>query len=475
MLPIHEYSQLDALALADLIRKGDVTAEEALEAALTRAGEVNGRINAIVVPMTDEARAHLRSGLPRGPFTGVPFLLKDLGAYYTGTRTTAGCRFNADYVADHDSELVRRYKQAGLVVFGKAASPEFGLSTSTESALFGMTRNPWNLERTAGGSSGGSAAAVAAGIVPAAHATDGGGSIRVPASCCGLFGLKPTRARVSFAPDLGEGWSGLSCAHAVSRSVRDSAALLDAAAGPAPGDPYWAPPPARPFLEEVGKPPGRLRIAWTSKAFNGAPVEPQCVTAVAAAAALCTELGHQVVEAAPAIDYPTLGQATRTIVGANILANLRDRAAALGRDYTADDVEPLTRATADDGKNLDAARYAASIRTVHKVGRQVAAFFADHDLLLSPTMAAPPKPLGLLSQSSPNPQQYLGHLLQTIGFTQLMNVAGVPAMSVPLAWSADGLPIGIQFAAPFGEEARLFRLAAQLESARPWADRRPEI
>ena len=475
MLPIQEYSSFDALGLAELIRRREATAEEVLEAALMRSGEVNGRINAIVVPMFEEARAHLSGGLPDGPLTGVPFLLKDLGAYYAGTRTTSGCRFNADYVADHDSDLVRRYKIAGLVIFGKSASPEFGLSTSTESALFGVTRNPWNLERSAGGSSGGSAAAVAAGIVPAAHATDGGGSIRVPASCCGLFGLKPTRARVSLGPDVGEGWSGLSAAHAVSRSVRDSAALLDAAAGPGVGDPYWAPPPERPFLEEVGRPPGKLRIAYTAKAFNGAPVDPQCKAAVEDAARLCKDLGHDVTEAAPAIDYATLGRATGTIVGANILANLRERATALGRDYTSNDVEPLTLATAEDGKTLDAARYAESIRVVHRVGRQVAAFFADRDLLLSPTMATPPKPLGVLSLSSPNPQEYLGHLLQTIGFTQLMNVSGVPAMSVPLYWSAEGLPIGIQFAAPFGGEARLFRLAAQLEEARPWLNRRPDI
>jgi amidase/6-aminohexanoate-cyclic-dimer hydrolase len=475
MLPIQEYSRFDALGLADLIRRRRASAEEVLEAALTRTREVNGRINAIVVPMFEEAQARVRAGLPNGPFTGVPYLLKDLGVYYTGFRTTAGCRFNADYVADHDSELTRRYKEAGLVIFGKSASPEFGLTTSTESALFGATRNPWNVERVAGGSSGGAAAAVAAGIVPAAHATDGGGSIRIPASACGLFGMKPTRARVSLAPDAGEGWSGLSCAHAVSRSVRDSAALLDVAAGPVAGDPYWAPPPAGTFLSEVGKPPGKLRIALTAKAFNGAPVDAQCKVAVEDAAKLCESLGHQVSEAAPVLDYATLGQATRTIVGSNILANLRERAAVLGRDYTKDDVEPLTLSIAEDGKTFDAARYAASIRTVHKVGRQVGAFFADYDVLLSPTMAAPPKPLGVLSQSNPNPQEYLAHLLQTIGFTQLMNVAGVPAMSVPLAWSREGLPIGIQFAAPFGDEATLFRLAAQLEQARPWADRRPEI
>jgi amidase/6-aminohexanoate-cyclic-dimer hydrolase len=475
MLPIQEYSRFDALGLADLIRSRRASAEEVLEAALTRTNEVNARINAVVVPMFDEAQARVRSGLPNGPFTGVPYLLKDLGIYYTGFRTTAGCRFNADYVADHDSELTRRYKEAGLVILGKSASPEFGLTTSTESALFGATRNPWNLERVAGGSSGGAAAAVAAGIVPAAHATDGGGSIRIPASACGLFGMKPTRARISLAPDAGEGWSGLSCPHAVSRSVRDSAALLDVAAGPVAGDPYWAPPPSGTFLSEVGKPAGKLRVALTTQAFNGAPVDAECKAAAEDAARLCESLGHQVTEAAPTLDYAKLGQATRTIVGSNILANLRERAAVLGRDFTKDDVEPLTLSIAEDGKKLDAGTYAASIRTVHRVGRQVAAFFEDYDVLLSPTMAAPPKPLGVLSQSNPNAQEYLAHLLQTIGFTQLMNVAGVPAMSVPLAWSRENLPIGIQFAAPFGDEATLFRLAAQLEQTRPWAERRPEI
>ena len=273
MLSFQDYSRYDALGLADLIRRREASAEEVLAAAIARTREVDGRVNSVVIPMFEEAQARVRAGLPNGPFTGVPYLLKDLGIYYTGFRTTGGCRFNKDYVADHDSELTRRYKEAGLVVFGKSASPEFGLTTSTESALFGQTRNPWNLERVAGGSSGGAAAAVAAGILPAAHATDGGGSIRIPASACGLFGMKPTRARVSMAPDAGEGWSGLSCGHAVSRSVRDSAALLDVAAGPAPGDPYQAPAPAGPFLAEVGKSPGKLRIALATKAFNNAPVD----------------------------------------------------------------------------------------------------------------------------------------------------------------------------------------------------------
>ena len=369
---------------------------------------------------------------------------------------------------------MRRYKAAGLVIFGKSASPEFGLTTTTESQLFGITRNPWNLGVTSGGSSGGASAAVAAGILPMAHASDGGGSIRIPASCCGLFGMKPTRARVSVGPDAGEGWSGLSTVHAVSRSVRDSAALLDASAGPMAGDPYWAPPPQRPFLEEVSTSPGALRIAVTTESFNGAPTDPECRAAVSNAAALCRELGHEVADASPKIDAERLGQATGTIVGANIRANLDERAGVLGREWGDGDAEPLTLSMARNAANATASDYASAVRTVHGVGRSVGAFFDDWDVLLSPTMACLPKPIGVLSLSTSERETYMGHLMETIGYTQLMNVAGNPAMSVPLAWSESGLPIGIQFAGRFGDEATLFRLAGQLENARPWRDRRPD-
>ena len=470
-----EYTARDAIGLAELVRNGDVSPSELIETAISQAERLDPHINAVVIKMYDEARRTAAAEIPAGPFRGVPFLLKDLGAYYAGFPTTAGCRFFADYVPDHDSEIVRRYKQAGLVVFGKSASPEFGLTTSTESTLHGRTRNPWNLEHTSGGSSGGSSAAVAAGILPAAHASDGGGSIRIPASCCGLFGLKPTRARTPMGPDAGEGWSGLSTIHAVTWSVRDSAALLDSSAGPDSGDPYWAPPPSRPFLDEVGAPPGRLRISFTSTPFNGTEIDPECRQAVEDAARLCAELGHEVEEAELDIDAVTLGHATRTIVGANVRANLIERGRVLGREFGDGDAELQTLAMARNAAKISAADYALAVRTVHRVGRQVATFFGEVDLLLSPTMATPPKKLGLLALDNENTEEHVGHLMQTIGFTQLMNVAGNPAASVPLAESESGLPIGIQLAAAFGEEATLLRISAQLEEARPWSARRPSL
>jgi len=329
----------------------------------------------------------------------------------------------------------------------------------------------------AGGSSGGASAAVAAGIVPAAHASDGGGSIRVPASCCGLFGLKPSRARVSLAPDAGEGWAGLSVQHCVSRTVRDSAALLDVVAGPVPGDPYAAPVPERPFLEEVGRDPGTLRIALTTRAFNGSEVDPACREAAEEAARLCSELGHEVEEAAPDIDAVALGSATRTIIGANVRATVLERSEVLGREPRRDELEPLTWGMAALGEQHDAAAYARATRTVHAVGRQVAGFFAGgFDVLLSPTMATPPPKIGVLSLSYQGDDN-IPTLLQTIGFTQLMNVAGNPAASVPLGFTeeAGGLPIGVQIAAAAGGEGLLLRLASQLEQAAPWTGRKPPL
>jgi amidase/6-aminohexanoate-cyclic-dimer hydrolase len=310
-------------------------------------------------------------------------------------------------------------------------------------------------------------------MVPMAHASDGGGSIRIPASCCGLFGLKPTRARNPMGPDVGEGWGGASVSHAITRTVRDSAALLDATSGPDVGDPYWAPPPARPFLEEIGRDPGHLRIAITTRPWNGEPVDPDCALAAVAAARLCERLGHHVEEATPDIDARTLGEATLIIVSANVRAALETRAAALGRELTAGDVERLTWARAVDGHTARAADYVRSIGVVHRTGRVVARFFTRYDVLLSPTMCRPPFPLGVLDLNTEDVEGYTRAILGSIGFTSLFNSAGCPAMSVPLGWSRDGLPIGVQFAAPFGDEATLFRLGAQLESAEPWAERRP--
>jgi len=408
-----EYTSHDGLGLAQLLREGRVTASELLEAALAKLEAINPTINAVVIPMLEEARTSVAAGLPDGPFRGVPFLLKDLATLYTGTRTTNGCRFFADHVADHDSELVTRYKAAGLVTFGKSASPEFGLTTTTESKLFGQTRNPWKLTHTAGGSSGGAAAAVAAGILPLAHASDGGGSIRIPASCCGLFGLKPTRGRMPFGPDAGEGWSGMSTMHAVTRTVRDSAALLDASHGPSLGAPYSAPPVEVPFLDEVGRDPGRLRIALQTRSFNGSETDPDCVRATREAADLCSVLGHEVEEACLEIDFPTLGPATQTIMASHLICQLEDRAAQLGRELGEEDIELFTRLMVDSVRERSSTDYVRAIRAIHEVGRRVDSFLQDLDLILTPTMATPPLELGALSLSNPDIQAFALNAMRT--------------------------------------------------------------
>jgi amidase len=470
-----EFEQHDGLGLAELVRKRHVSATEVLEAAIERIDRRNPAINAVVARFDDDARRAVAAGLPEGPFTGVPFLIKDITIHVTGTGTTNGSRLFAGAVSDHDSEIVARYRRAGLVILGKTNTPEFGLATTTEPRLFGPTRNPWSLAHSPGGSSGGASAAVAAGMVPAAHATDGGGSIRVPAACCGLFGLKPTRARTPAGPDLGEGWSGASVAHAITRSVRDSAALLDAAAGPDVGDPYWAPPPARPFLAEVGADPGRLRVALCTTPWNGMAVDAECREAALAAARLCERLGHTVAEARPEVDYGAVRNAQRVISGANVRAAMEARAAALGRALTPGDVEAITWRAAEYGRQASAVDYARAIQTVHRAGRVVGRFFTGWDILLTPMMCRPPHRIGELDMMTEDADGFLAVLLGTIAFTSLFNASGNPAMSVPLATTADGLPLGVQFVAPFGDEARLLRLAAQLEQAQPWAPRRAPI
>jgi Asp-tRNA(Asn)/Glu-tRNA(Gln) amidotransferase A subunit family amidase len=473
MSTIPDYESYDAIGLAALIAKREVTPLEVLDEAITRAEKYNPVINAITLKLYDRARDATQTAT--GPFAGVPFLLKDLGAMLTGTVSSGSSKLFADAVADHDATIVTRYLAAGLTIFGRSASPELGLATSTEPAMFGPCRNPWNLDYSAGGSSGGAAASVAARILPVAHATDGGGSIRIPASACGLFGLKPTRARNPSGPDVGEGWGGQSVGHCVSISVRDSAALLDATSGPDVGDPYWAPRPAGPFLDELTRPPKLLRIALTTSAFNGEPVDPECRLAAEDAAKLCESLGHNVTLAGPVLDHAPVREAQRIIVAANIRALLANRAAALGRTLTADDVEPMTWSVADLARQYSAADYANAITRIHSVGRVVGQFFLDYDILLTPTMCAPPPRLGVVSPSNPDDEAYVTAINRGIGFTSLFNAAGNPAMSVPLHWTASGLPIGVQFVAPFGDEAALFRLAAQLEQAKPWKDRRPSM
>ena len=473
-MAFQEYEDYDAMGLAELVRRRQVTPQELLEAVIDRIEARDTTINAVVTKMYDQARAAIAAGLPQGPFTGVPFMLKDLGLLYAGVRTSNGSRLFAEFVPDHDSTLVERYKATGLVIMAKTNTPEFGISATTEPQLFGPTRNPWRHTHSAGGSSGGAAAAVAAGYVPMAHATDGGGSIRIPAANCGLFGLKPSRGRNPAGPDLGEGLAGMSTGHCVSRSVRDSAALLDATHGPASGDPYAAPPLTRPLLDEVGVAPGRLRIAMCKTDYLGNAIHPDCAAAVEAAARLCVGLGHEVEEARPNFSGLSLNRAWRVIPAANLWLMVNARARSLGREPGPDDVEPLTWAWMQEGRTFTAADYMETVTTMHTIGRRMGAFLEDYDLLLTATLARPPLQLGEIDTTSDNVDQYVASLFNDIApLTPLFNQTGGAAMTVPLAWSSDELPVGIQFGGGLGDEPTLIRLAAQLEQAQPWANRRP--
>lgn len=468
-----DYEDHDGLGLAQLVKQGECSAQELFDAALARIERHNPALNAVVTPLFEAARAELAQGLPPGPFQGVPFLVKELVASVAGAATTASSRLYAGQVASADSEIVARWRRAGLLIVGKTNSPEFGLSPATESLLYGLTRNPWNLALSPGGSSGGAAAAVASGMVPLAHATDGGGSIRIPASCCGLFGLKPTRARVSAGPEGGEGLSGLAHQHVLSRSVRDSAALLDAIAGPLPGDPYFAAPPERPFLDEVGRDPGRLRIAFARRAPTGVPLDPDCVAAVEDAARLCEQLGHHVEEASPEFDALALQSGFEKVFAANTIANI---ARATGGGLPAPDlVEPLTYALAERGQALSAAEHILNLHALHRQARRIAGFFERVDIWLTPTLAQTPRPVEHFNIRSSDVDTWLGQLAAYLPFTVPFNVTGQPAASVPLYWSAEGLPIGCQFAARYGQEGLLLRLCAQLEAARPWFHRRAPL
>jgi amidase len=469
-----EYRTHDAVSLAGLIAKRQVSAEEVLETAIARAEHVNPAINAIVHKQYEQARKAVAAGLPEGPLKGVPYLLKDLGFFQTGEPATFGSSLFKDFVADHETAYVTRCKKAGLVFMGRSSSPEFGLNPNTEPRLYGSCHNPWNLEHSAGGSSGGAAAAVAAGILPAAHATDGGGSIRIPAAQCGLFGLKPSRGRVSMAPDAGEGWGGLSAGHVVSRSVRDSARMLDCTAGMEPGDPYTAPMPERPFLEAVTRPLRRLRIALMLKDHRGAELHAECLQAVQHAAKLCASLGHVVEEADPNLDMVALRPMNARISAANIARSCHLRWKVLGREPNADDVETGTWAVYRRGLKVSGIEYVEAIAAAHAAGRRMAAFLTSYDVILSTTLAGPPPKLGYFDQNG-DIETFTKRVTEYLSVTPLHNATGTPAMSVPLHWTADGLPIGVHFAGRYGEEATLFGLAAQLETAQPWFDRVPTL
>ncbi|HEY7687202.1 MAG TPA: amidase family protein [Dongiaceae bacterium] len=476
---IAEYESYDALGLAELVRRKEVKPEELLDEALARCERVNPKINAIVHVVPEKARSLIRDGLPDGAFTGVPTLLKDLGCEAVGYPTDMGSRLYKNYEWTYDSEIYLRMKRAGLVAFARTTSPELGVSPVTEAVVYGgPTRSPWNLNHTSGGSSGGSGAAVAAGVVPLAHGSDGGGSVRIPASCCGLFGLKGTRGRLPDGPASGEGWGGMSIDGFLSRSVRDTAAIMDACQGADVGAPYWAPPVVRPYMEEIKTPPRRLRIAVCRTHYNGTAIHPECAAAVDAAAKLCADLGHEMVEDKPSFDFDKVVRAWMNVVLCGTALSAIAAEQALGRKPGKDELEPAILNAYEIAPTIKGTDYLAAINLVHATGRLFARFLQRYDLLLNATLAEPPAVVGRFTMANPDFIDYrLGPkgIIHYSPFTALFNITGQPAMSVPLHWSKDGLPVGVHFAARSGDEATLLKLAAQLEQAQPWFGKRPAV
>ena len=470
-----EYEQYDALGLADLVRRKEVTPDELLEAAIARVEARNPAVNAVIMKLYDYGRKAIADGVPEGPFRGVPFLMKDLTSPVAGVRMTRGSRFFADTPpSPADSEHVKRLKRSGLVIFGRTNTCELGLSLTCEPQLHGPTRNPWNVAHISGGSSGGAAAAVGARMLPMAHASDGFGSIRAPAACCGVVGLKPTRSRNTFAPFSGEGLGGVSTEHAVTLSIRDSAALLDATHGAGPGDPYVAPPPAGPYLKEAGANPGKLKIAWTAAAPNGAKIDPECLRVLAETVKLCADLGHRVEERDPEIDRAAVVPTFLTLASANTVVNLAGHPTA-GRPAREGEVERITWLTAKMGENISASDYVRATQTAHRLGRQMAAFHAQWDVLLTPGLSSPAVKLGWLDMMMDDVNEYWRRVFTFSPFTVWFNLTGQPGLMLPLDQSSGGLPLAVQLVGRFGDEATLIRLGAQLEAARPWFGRKPAL
>jgi amidase len=476
-----ELAHLDATAQAELVRRGDVTPVTLVDAAIARIEKLNPTLNAVITPLFEKARAQAASpNLPSGPFRGVPLVLKDLIAHSAGDPYHAGMRFLRDlaWVEPNDTDLVARFRAAGFIIVGKTNTPELGTIPTAESVAHGATGNPWDPSRSTGGSSGGSAAAVASGMVPVAHGNDGGGSIRIPASECGLVGLKPSRGRISLGPEFGEVWGGLAGEHVLTRSVRDTAAILDGVAGPLPGDPYTAPLPGRPFVAEVGAEPARLRIGYlTHTPAHIVATHPDCVAAAEAAARLLESLGHTVEIAHPAaLDDPEVGPPWTTIVSTALARDLDYWSHRTGKAITKDDVEPLTWVMAEIGRIFSARDYVAALELLHAHARRVTSWWAEgFDLLLTPTLAEPPPLLGELPSTPDDPLGNTARQTAFVTVTSPFNMTGQPAISLPLHWNGAGLPIGIQLVAAYGREDLLIQIASQLEQARPWADRRPPV
>lgn len=494
MAGLTEYPKYDGLGLAGLVRDREVSAIELVEEAIQRIEAHNPKLNAIVAKTYDAARDAARKPLPDGAFAGVPFLVKDLMATVAGVPTSNGNRLLKDIPATVDSEIVRRWKKAGIIILGKTNTPEFGLTPYTEPEIFGAAHNPWGLALTPGGSSGGSGAAVAARIVPLASGGDGGGSIRIPASACGIFGLKPTRGRTPTGPEMGESWHGFAIEHVLTRSVRDSAAMLDATQGADIGAPYYAPHREGSFLREVTTNPGKLRIAFTAQPMLGKNVHADVLQGLEDTVSLLKDLGHEVIEGAPQFDGEAFSLAFLTILAVELRADIEEAARTAGKRVSVNDFDPSTFGLGMLGKALSGCDYAAAVRYLQVSARRIAYFFEGCDVLLTPTLSQPPVKIGALQPSAGekflvklignlNAGGLLKHMgvikrlaAQTFDFTPwtpVFNVTGQPAMSVPLCWNSAGLPIGMHFVGKFGDEAALFRLAGQLEQARPWKDRVP--
>lgn len=472
---IDELQWTDAVGLAELVRTGAASPSELVEAAIARLEKLEPQLQLLVSESFERARKEAAGALPDGPFRGVPFLLKDAVQHSEGDPYGHGLASlkGIGWRSPHDTELAHRYRQAGLVLLGRTKVPELTMSSTTEPLAYGAAHNPWSLDRSTGGSSGGSAAAVAAGIVPLAHGNDMGGSIRIPASCCGAVGLKPSRGRTSFAPDYGEYWGPLTHEHVITRTVRDSAAVLDATAGAVPGDLHMAPPPARPWLQEVGAEPGRLRIGMMLDLPNGGPVDPECLRAAADTAALLEELGHHIGEFSAASLVNEAGSAgMTTLIGVGLASEVVRWEQRLG--ITMNDLEPMPTAMVAAGRAASALDLVQAVDAFAVWSREIAAATGAFDVLLSPTMAIQPPLLGTLSGDQPLEQCFAGWGAMC-GYALPFDVSGQPAISLPLHWSDAGLPIGVQFVAGYGREDLLFRLAGQLEQARPWSARRPPL
>ena len=461
-----EYFSYDALGLAELVRTKQISSIELLEVAIALTEKLDPKLNAVPIKHFELARENLKNNTDSGIFNGVPFLLKDLNNYLKGTVTSGGSRVLENITADHTSELVKRTLDSGLNIFGKTNSPELGLTVTTEPVLYGPTRNPWDLDRSSGGSSGGASSAVAAGIIPMAQASDGGGSIRIPASCCGLFGLKPTRARTPLGPVSLEGWGGQSIFHCVSVSVRDSAALLDVTSGPEMGAPYRSAYQEKSFLEQINIEPGNLKIGYLED--SSISVDEDVKEVMNSTIDLCQKLGHSVESTKINFSSEEISLAIITIISSNVSYAVKSQSDQTGREVSNEYFENVTLQMAENGNNFSASDYVNAIKINHRLGQELEKMFDQYDVLLSPVLASPPVKIGTIDMNTNDMKTYVERLTKYSPFTGIFNQSGQPSMSVPLFRTKDNLPVGSMFSAAFGNENLLFSLAGQLEQAQPW-------